>query len=191
MTKKERSYEGLAAGMRERPTIFGAEEVLRKDYPLKLPDRRAITMWNTPEISQFRGVQEEMDEEEERRYNAQVERLEINREGRQNDTATPEMDFLASELQRSRQSQGALREAMDAQGAAHEQALRGMQAETEAQMSKLAAAQAEQAKKNDIAAAALDGLRDVQMEHTTALGEIAERMGMPQHVMFDLWVKNI
>ena len=132
---KERSYEGLVAGMRERPTIFDAEEVLRKDYPLKLPDRRAITMWNTPEISQFRGVQEEMDEEEERRYNAQVEHLEINRAGRQNETATPEMDFLASELQRSRQSQGALREAMDAQNAAHQQQLRGMQAETGAQRS--------------------------------------------------------
>jgi len=79
---KERSYEGLVAGMRERPTIFDEEEVLRKDYPLKLPDRRAITMWNTPEISQFRGVQEEMDAEEERLYNAQVEHLEIRREGR-------------------------------------------------------------------------------------------------------------
>jgi len=89
---KERSYEGLVAGMRERPTIFDAEEVLRKDYKVKFPDRRAITMWNTPEISQFRGVQEEMDEEEERRYNAQVEHLEIRREGRQNETATPEMD---------------------------------------------------------------------------------------------------
>ena len=60
---KERSYEGLVAGMHERPTTFDAEEVLRRDYKVKFPDRRAITMWNTPEISQFRGVQEEMDEE--------------------------------------------------------------------------------------------------------------------------------
>ncbi len=187
---KERSYEGLVAGMRERPTIFDAEEVLRKDYKVRFPDRRAITLWNTPEISQFRGVQEEMDEEEERRYNAQVEKLEINRAGRENETATPEMDFLASELQRGRQSQDALREAMAGQNAAHQQQLRGMQEETQAQMSRLAAAQAEAAKRQGIAATALDGLRDAQLEHRTALGAIAEQMGKPQPVQIDNSVTN-
>ena len=52
-----RNYESLVAGMRERPTIFDAEDVLKKDYKVRFPDRRAITLWNTPELSQFRGIQ--------------------------------------------------------------------------------------------------------------------------------------
>jgi hypothetical protein len=47
---KNRNYESLVAGMRERPTIFDAEDVLKKDYKVRFPDRRAITLWNTPEI---------------------------------------------------------------------------------------------------------------------------------------------
>ena len=58
---KNRDYESLAAGMRVEPTFASAEAVLKKDYPLKLPDRRWIAMWNTPEISQFRGIDEDAD----------------------------------------------------------------------------------------------------------------------------------
>ena len=39
-----RNYESLVAGMRERPTIFDAEDVLRKDYKVRFPDRRATTL---------------------------------------------------------------------------------------------------------------------------------------------------
>ena len=58
---KERNCEALVAGMHKRETFEGAEEIMRKDVKLKLPDRRYIHMWNSPEISQFRGVQELMD----------------------------------------------------------------------------------------------------------------------------------
>ncbi len=54
---KERNYEALVAGMHKKETFEGAEEVIKKDFKLKLPDRRYIHMWNSPEISQFRGVQ--------------------------------------------------------------------------------------------------------------------------------------
>jgi hypothetical protein len=46
-----RSYESTVVGMHERPTIFDAEDVLKKDYKVRFPDRHAITLWNTPEIS--------------------------------------------------------------------------------------------------------------------------------------------
>jgi hypothetical protein len=99
---KNRNYESLVAGMRERPTIFDAEEVLRKDYKVRFPDRRAITLWNTPEISQFRGVQEGMDDEEERRHNAQLEQLELRRAANASETSMPDMEVVAAEVMRSR-----------------------------------------------------------------------------------------
>jgi hypothetical protein len=53
---KERSYDALVAGMRKVSTITDAEEVIRTQGKIKLPDRRSITLWNSPELGQFRGV---------------------------------------------------------------------------------------------------------------------------------------
>ena len=50
----DRSYESLVAGMRKAPSYTSAEEVIAGDFKVKLPDRRYIHMWNSPEISQFR-----------------------------------------------------------------------------------------------------------------------------------------
>ena len=49
------TYEVLTSKLRVKPTFTSAEEVIRKDFKLKLPSRRYIHLWNTPEISQFRG----------------------------------------------------------------------------------------------------------------------------------------
>jgi len=51
---------------RERPTFAVAEKVLQQDYKLKLPNRTFLQLFNTPEISQFRGYQNELDEAEKR-----------------------------------------------------------------------------------------------------------------------------
>ncbi len=56
---KERIYEALVAGMHKKETFEGAEAVMKKDFKLKLPDRCYIHMWNSPEISQFRGIQDD------------------------------------------------------------------------------------------------------------------------------------
>ena len=58
---KSRDYETLVSGMRKVPTIFDAEEVIRKYYPLKLPNRMALQMFNSPELSQFRGLHDGME----------------------------------------------------------------------------------------------------------------------------------
>ena len=101
-----RSYESLAAGMRVVPTIFDAEEVLKRDYKIRFPDRRAITLWNTPELSQFRGIMEDHDAMEERMHNAQLEQMELRQAARTSETALPDMEFVAAEAMRARQSEG-------------------------------------------------------------------------------------
>ncbi len=77
---KERDYESLRA-MRVVPTITTAEEVIRTQPKIQLPDRRAITLWNSPELSQFRGVSEGMNGEEERRHVAQAAQLDVRQAG--------------------------------------------------------------------------------------------------------------
>ena len=71
------SYAEMTAKMRERPTFAVAEKVLQQDYKLKLPNRTFIQLFNTPEISQFRGYQNELDEAERRRQTLQKEKMEI------------------------------------------------------------------------------------------------------------------
>ena len=44
------SYEELAAKMRVEPTFSSAEDVIKKDYPLKLPSRTSLRIWNSPEL---------------------------------------------------------------------------------------------------------------------------------------------
>ena len=78
-----KDYEVLVSKLREKPTINSQEEVIRKDFKLKLPDRRGITLWNTPEISQFRGYQESLDETEERKHVIQVEQIGIQQAARE------------------------------------------------------------------------------------------------------------
>ena len=63
--------------MREKPTFGVAEEVIKKDSPLKLPNRTFTNLWNTPEISEFRGYQDDLDESEKRRSQAQREKQDI------------------------------------------------------------------------------------------------------------------
>ena len=72
-----KDYATLAASMREKPRFPSAEDVIKTDYPLKLPNRTFITLWNTPEISQFRGYQEDLNAAEESREQHVRETIEI------------------------------------------------------------------------------------------------------------------
>ena len=47
------NYQELSSKMRVKPSFASAEEVIKKDYPLKLPNRTSLHIWNSPEISQF------------------------------------------------------------------------------------------------------------------------------------------
>ena len=124
------------------------------------------------------------------RHNAQLEQMELRRAANQSETSMPDMQFVAAEVMRSRQSEGALRDAMAGQAAAHAQQLRGMQEETMAQMTRLATEAATASKRSELAARALDGLRDLHAEHRSELGTIAEQMGRPAPVQIVNSVTN-
>ncbi len=79
---KERSYDALVAGMRTVSTITDAEEVIRTQGKIKLPDRRSITLWNSPELGQFRGVNESFEKKEEAQHIAQTQHLDAKRVAR-------------------------------------------------------------------------------------------------------------
>ncbi len=53
--KNNIEYETLVEGLRKVPTFEIAEAIARKDFPLKLPERKWLTIFNSSEISQFRG----------------------------------------------------------------------------------------------------------------------------------------
>ena len=96
------SYEELAAkALRPVPTLTQAEDILKKDFPVKLPARNYIKLWNTPEVSQFRGVQENLDEEARRIEVAQQQRLDIKREARESGASAFDGLFIAEALNRS------------------------------------------------------------------------------------------
>ena len=59
-SKRDYSYESLAAGMHKEPTFGEVQAVIDRDFKFKTPDRRYLQMWNSPGISNFRGLQEEM-----------------------------------------------------------------------------------------------------------------------------------
>ena len=87
-----------------------AEDTIKKDYPLKLPSRRFIQLWNTPEISQFRGYQEDLDAAEENREQHTRERIEIRQSARESGGSVPEMEMVHEMLSHQRQQQGAMAE---------------------------------------------------------------------------------
>ena len=104
------SFEELSAKrLRPVPTLTSAEEVLKKDYPLKLPSRTYIHLWNTPEISQFRGYQETADEREERMHTFRVEQEAIGQATRSaSDGSVPDMHTAHEMLNQQRQAASAM-----------------------------------------------------------------------------------
>ncbi len=70
-------YTTLASNVRERPSFVVAEEVARQDYPMKLPSWAHLQFSSTPEISQFRGYQDDLDESKKGRATIRHEQREI------------------------------------------------------------------------------------------------------------------
>ena len=175
------TYEQLAAKMREAPSFASAEEVIKKDYPLKLPSRRSVQLWNTPEISQFRGYQEELDANEEHRTQHSRELLEIREATREAGTHMTDVDVVHQMMAHQRQQQTALQQHLSGLNDLNRQQMEGMAAEQRAELIRLGTAQQEAANRAAMAEQALVGLRDVSLEHRNMLGQLAERQGVTQH----------
>lgn len=175
MTK---DYATLAARMREKPTFASAEEVIKKDYPLKLPSRTFIHLWNTPEISQFRGYQEDLDKDEENKEKHEKEKIEINHAAREAGTPTVDMSIVHDLVAHQRQSSDALRQHMEGLSEINRQHLEGMRAEQRAELERLANEQNTAANRAAMAEQALVGLRDVALEHRDLIGQLAQQQGV-------------
>ena len=102
------NYTELTAKMREKPTFGVAEEVIKKDFPLKLPNRTFTQLWKTPEISQFRGYQDDLDESEQRRSRVQKDKLDIGGAARDAGAHAPDMNVVHEMLNQKRQLESAL-----------------------------------------------------------------------------------
>ena len=175
------SYEDLAAKMlRPVPTLTSAEEVLKKDSPLKLPNRTYIHLWNTPEISQFRGYQEQADEREERMHTVRVEQEVIGQQARSaGDGSVPDMHIANEMLNQQRQAGAAMAQHAENLAALNRQQLLGMQEEQRAELTRLSIAHLEAQNRQRIAEGALVGLRDTALEQRNLLMELAARQHRP------------
>ena len=136
---KERDYEALASTrLRKRPTLVDCLDILKKDYPLKLPDRRWIHLWDSPDMSVFRGVQEDLDDEAERKQAHIAERIHVVHQAREA-AASVEPDLTS--VQQMAQSQRQMGEAFAKHaadlGAAHMQQVAGMRHEQEAMLHRM------------------------------------------------------
>jgi hypothetical protein len=174
---RTRDYTTLAARMRERPSFATAEETLKKDYPLKLPDRRYIQLWNTPEISQFRGVQDEIEAAEDHRDQYEKEKAEIRQVARETGVHTPDIDMAHEMLTHQRQQATAMQQHMEGLADLNKQHMEGLRAEQRAELERLANAQNLAANRAAMAEQALVGLRDVALEHRNMIGQLAAQTG--------------
>ena len=160
------NYAELSAKMREKPTFGVAEEVIKKDFPLKLPRRTFINLWNTPEISQFRGYQDDLDESEKRRSQAQREKQDIGVAARAAGAQVlPDMNIVHEMLSQQRQQASALGQHMSDLSNINRREMAGMQAEQRAELVRLHAANQEAANRQRIAGIALSDLHDITLAH--------------------------
>ena len=172
------SYAEMTAKMRERPTFAVAEKVLQQAYKLKLPNRTFIQLFNTPEISQFRGYQNELDEAERRRQTLQKERMEIGTLARgAGAQVVPDLNIAHEMLNQQRQAAMALGQHMNDLAAINRQQLAGMHAEQQSELVRLTAAGQQAANRAMMAEGALADLRDMTLAHRGLISELAARGG--------------
>ena len=176
---KERNLEALTANMRKAPTFASAEEVIRRDYPLKLPARNWLQLWNTPELSQFRGVVEDNEAHEQRRIAIQQEKHIIHQVA--HDAPMPDVEHEARQRQHQQHMEGLLRNLPSQLDALHRQQTRGMQQETLAELQRLANAQEAEAKKARMAEEAFNNLSDHVMQDRDRLAARAPEVHNHYH----------
>ena len=171
---KERDYSTLLAGMRKAPTITDAEEVIRTQGKIKLPDRRSITLWDSPELSQFRGVNEDSEKAEEKRHVAQVEHLEAKQAASSQGTPLPDVQFVQQAAAAAQQQAAAMSQhVIDLENTSqHHQ--RAMAAELKAALDGMYQAQAGAANRQKMADEVARGFQNKHMADIQRLLEARE-----------------
>lgn len=136
--RKSRDYAALAAGMHRQPTFGEMEEVIKRDFPLKLPNRNYITLWNSPELTQFRGVEDAIEGFEERVHKQREMDEEIRTVARENGVNTVDLSHVAAALQRQETMMGAMEQHQNDLAEHTRRQQEGMRHEVMAQMQVLA-----------------------------------------------------
>jgi hypothetical protein len=157
---KERNYDALLAGMRPAPTLTSAEEVIRTQPKIKLPDRRAITLWNSPELGEFRGVGEDLERNETRKHAAAVERLDIDKAAREQGATVPDINFVHQAAQQEQRQAPAMAQHAGEMRGMVDHATRAMAAEMKKAMEEVLMQNAAAANKQRVAEEAARGFRD-------------------------------
>ncbi len=178
MMRKSFDYDALVEGLRKVPTFDIAEEVARKDFKVKLPERRWLTILNSPEISQFRGIQEEMDASAMERNRVDRDKNAINKAAHDADASTPDMTFVQEAVNQQRSMASSFASHLSDMARAHAQRMAGQDLETKAELERLASLQSESEKKARMAEMALGTFRDIQDEDRLRLGRMLERAGV-------------
>ena len=172
------TYEVLTSKLRVKPTFTSAEEVIRKDFKLKLPSRRYIHLWNTPEISQFRGYQDLLDETEERKHVAAVTRLDIQQTARQTNQPSMDAEIVQEMMQNQRQSSAAMAQHMSDLAEHTRRQNAGMAAEQREALQQLANAHLHAQNLQRISESALTSMmRDTALEQRNLIQDLAAKAG--------------
>ena len=95
---KSRNLETLTAGMLKKLSWADIEETIKKDRKVKLPDRRALTLWNGFDLSRFRGVEDDWEAEEDRIQNVQKRQAEVRAVAREGGGNVVELGHVAEAL---------------------------------------------------------------------------------------------
>ena len=165
--------------MRVEPTFSVAEDAINKDFKLKLPNHTFIHMWNSPELADFRGYQEELNSNESKIQVAQREQADIQQAARDEGVHTPDMNMVAQMHHHQQQAAGAMQQHMDDLGNVHRQQLAGMQAEYRAELDRLGSEARAAANRDRVAQEATNSMhRDLLLEQRDQLGQLAQRQGV-------------
>ena len=178
MKRKDHNYENIVEGRAKEPTFEIAEAIYKKDFPLKLPSRKWLTIYNSAEVSQFRGIKEEMDDTAQQRNKVEQYKNAIHRAAEDANVSTPDMSFVNEAVNHQRQMASSFENHMSDLTRLHAQQMATHSHENRVELERLANLQAEADKKARMAEQALSGLRDVQEEDRARLARIAEHRGL-------------
>ena len=95
---KSRDVETLAANMHKKQTFAEVEETLKNDPRVRLPDRRALTIWNSFELARFRGVNKDAEDFEDCKRDVQQRRAEVIQTACNGDSNTVDLGHVAAAL---------------------------------------------------------------------------------------------
>ena len=140
--RTQHDYQTLAAGMRQKPDFAGAEEAMKKTKArIKGPDDMYINLWNSPSLLQFRGIQEEIDETEERLHRMRLREEDIRNTAHQEGINTVDLTHISQALTQQDRRMSAMQQHQQDLASSTQRQQQAMQEEMRAHMTALAAEQ--------------------------------------------------